>query len=282
MRRVLVEWVCGAYQLSERRACGVYGFARATIRYRSVRPSQAPLRARLHELASVRVQYGYRRLHILLRREGWQVNHKRVHRLYIEEGLALKRKRPQRHRSAVTRIARPAAEKPNERWCMDFVSDALADGRRVRVLTILDTCTRECLGLVSGQRLQGKHVAAALTRIGLQRGLPDRITCDNGSEFTGRVMDRWAYRSGVKLDFTRPGKPTDNAHIEAFNGRLRQECLSQHWFLSLQDIQQTLDQWRQDYNNHRPHSALDNQTPAEYRWGGAYEPDRRRLQILRT
>jgi putative transposase len=279
---VIVEWACGAYQISERRACGVYGFARSSIRYCSVRPPQAALRARLHELASVRVQYGYRRLHVLLRREGWQLNHKRVYRIYTEEGLALKRKRPQRHRSAVARIARPAAEGPDERWCMDFVSDALADGRRLRVLTILDTCTRECLCLRAGQRLQGKDVAAVLTRIGLQRGLPETITCDNGSEFTGRSMDRWAYRNGVKLDFTRPGKPTDNAHIEAFNGRLRQECLSQHWFLSLADVQRTLDEWLEDYNNHRPHSALDNRTPAEYRWGGAYEPDRRRLQILRT
>jgi putative transposase len=268
--------------VSERRACQVFGFHRSSIRYRSVRPPQTALRQRLHEIAGVRVRYGYRRLHVLLRREGWRINHKRTYRIYVEEGLTLKRKRPKRHRTAVVRIARPAAQRPNERWCMDFVSDALADGRRLRVLTIVDTCTRECLRLRAGQRLQGKDVAAELTRLGWERELPEKITCDNGSEFTGRAMDRWAYRNGVQLDFTRPRKPTDNAHIEAFNGRLRQECLSQHWFLSLEDVQRTLDSWRDDYNNRRPHGALNNQTPREYRWGGAYEPDRRRLQTLRA
>jgi putative transposase len=271
-----------AYQLSQRRACRIYGFHRSSIRYRSVRPPQEALTTRLHELASVRVRYGYRRLHVLLRREGWRVNHKRIYRIYTEEGLTLKRKRPKRHRSAAARVERPAASQPNERWCMDFVSDALADGRRLRVLTVVDTCTRECLALRAGQRLQGKDVATELTRIGLERGLPHRITCDNGSEFTGRVLDRWAYQNHVKLDFIRPGKPTDNAHIEAFNGRLRQECLSQHWFLGLEEVQKTLDGWKEDYNSRRPHSALNNQTPREYRWGGTFEPDRRRLQILRT
>lgn len=185
-----------AYQLSERRTCGVFGFGRSTIRYRSVRPEQAALRSRLHELASVRVRYGYRRLLVLLRREGWRVNHKRVYRLYTEEALTLKRKRPKRHRSAVGRVERPAAEHPDQRWCMDFVSDQLADGRRLRVLTIVDTCTRECLALRAGQRLQGRHVAQELTRLGLSRGLPEKITCDNGSEFTGRVLDTGPTRIG--------------------------------------------------------------------------------------
>ncbi len=256
--------------------------ARSSIRYRSVRPSQEPLRVRLHDLASVRVRYGYRRLHVLLRREGWPINHKRTYRLYTEEGLTLKRKRPKRHRSATTRVERPAASIPNERWCMDFMSDTLADGRRLRLFTVLDTCTRECLAIDVGSSFRGLDVARVLTRLGLDRGLPEKITCDNGSEFTSRVMDHWAYQNRVKLDFSRPGKPTDNAHIEAFNGRFRQECLSQHWFLDLIDARRTVNSWREDYNNHRPHSALDNRTPVGYRLGGHFVPDRRRLQKLRA
>jgi putative transposase len=220
--------------------------------------------------------------HILLRREGWEINHKRTYRLYREEGLALKRKGPKRHRSATERVARPAASEPNERWCMDFVSDTLADGRRIRVLTVLDTCTRECVALEVAGSLRGQDVAAVLTRVGLERGVPAAITCDHGPEFTSRALDHWAYQNRVRLDFTRPGKPTDNAHIESFNGRLRQECLSQHWFLGLADARRTIELWREDYNNHRPHSALENRIPLQYRRGGYYVPDRDRLQKLRA
>lgn len=183
--------------------------------------------------------------------------------------------------SAVARVARPAADEANERWCMDFISDGLADGRRLRMLTILDTCTRECLAVEVSGSLRGKDVAAVLTRVGVERGLPSVINCDNGSEFTSRALDHWAYENGVKLDIIRPGKPTDNAHIEAFHARLRQECLSQPWFLGLIDARRTIEAWRKDYNNHRPHSALDNQARVQYRLGGRFEPDRRRLQILR-
>jgi putative transposase len=165
---------------------------------------------------------------------------------------------------------------------MDFMSDTLANGRRVRLFTVLDTCTRECLATDVGVNFRGSDVATILTRIGFERGLPERITCDNGSEFTSRALDRWAYQNRVKLDFSRPGKPTDNAHIEAFNGRFRQECLSQHWFLDLADARKIVEIWREDYNNHRPHGALDNKTPVEYLTGGYYEPDRRRLQKLRA
>jgi putative transposase len=165
---------------------------------------------------------------------------------------------------------------------MDFMCDALADGRRLKVLTVLDTCTRECLALEAGATIRGSDVAAVLTRIGLRRGLPTTITCDNGTEFISKALDYWAYRNDVKIDFTRPGKPTDNAHIESFNARVRQECLSQHWFMNLEDARTTLRDWREDYNNHRPHSSLDNQTPAEYRRAGSFELDRRELQNLRA
>lgn len=275
-------WVAEVFQLSQRRVCRILGTSRSVIRYRSVRPSQEPLRARLHDLASVRISYGYRRLHVLLRREGWRINHKRTYRLYAEEGLGLKRRRPRRHRSAVVRMSRPAAREPNERWSMDFVSDRLADGRGLRFLTVLDTCTRECLAIEVGGSLRGVDVARVLTRLGLERGLPEEITCDHGSEFTSRVMDPWAYQNRVKLDFTRPGKPTDNAYIESFNGRFRQECLSQHWFVDFDEVRRTTGQWKEDYNNHRPHSALKNQTPADYRRGGIFVPDRNRLQKLRA
>ena len=271
-----------AFQVSQRRACAVLGSARSSVRYRSVRPKQEALRRRIRDLAQVRVRYGYRRIHVLLRREGWPVNHKRVYRLYSEEGLVLKRRRPKRHRSATTRVERPAASVPNERWSMDFMSDTLADGRRLKVLTMLDTCTRECLALEAAGTFRGRDVAAVLTRLAVERGLPDRITCDNGTEFTSKVLDHWAYRSRVRLDFTRPGKPTDNAHIESFNARVRQECLSQHWFIDLADARRTLASWKEDYNNHRPHSALADLTPIEYRRAMSYELDRRESRISRA
>jgi len=163
---------------------------------------------------------------------------------------------------------------------MDFMGDTLADGRRLRLLTIVDTWSRECLAIEVGRSFGGANVASTLTRLGWLHGLPSAITCDHGPEFTSRALDHWAYRNRVKLDFTRPGKPMDNAHIEAFNGRFRQECLSQHWFLGLADARRTIDEWRTHYNNHRPHSALANQTPVEYQRGGDFQPDRRRLQKL--
>jgi putative transposase len=210
------------------------------------------------------VSYGYRRLHVLLRREGWKVNAKRVYRLYREEGLGLRKKKPKRRRCAVTRGERLVAVRENERWSMDFMSDALGSGHKLRVLTVVDQFTRECaLEIATGFR--GVDVARILTRAGIERRLPPVICVDNGSEFTSKALDQWAYRNHVKLDFSRPGKPTDNAFIESFNARVRQECLSQHYFLSLEEARQSLLAWRDDYNNHRPHSALGQKTPAEFR-----------------
>lgn len=179
------------------------------------------------------------------------MNHKRIYRLYTEEGLTLKRKRPRRHRSAAVRLVRPAASSPNERWTMDFMSDYLVHGGTLRALTILDTRTRECVGIVVRQSLRGSDVATALSAIGSVRELPKTITIDNGSEFTSRAMDHGAYRHGVQLDFIRPGKPTDNGFIESFNARFRQECLSQHWFVDLEEARSTVEAWRLDYNNHQ-------------------------------
>jgi len=280
-RRALVHWAREAYQVSERRACRAVEVERSMVRYRSRRPSQQPLRTRLRELASVRLRAGYQQLHVLLRREGWRVNHKRVYRLYTEEGLALRRRRPRRHRSAVARVRRPAPTQPNEQWAMDFMHDTLVDGRAVRILTVLDVYARECVALVGAATFSGGDVARVLTKASTDRGLPQRITVDNGTEFTSRLLDHWAYWQHVALEFSRPGKPVDNTFIEAFNGTLRRECLALHWFLNLEDLQGTLETWRHDYNHHRPHSSLADVPPAEFRAGGAFIPDRRRLQFAR-
>jgi putative transposase len=222
------------------------------------------LRMRLRELAGVRIGFGYRRLHIMLQREGWPINHKRVYRLYREEGLGLRRKRPRRRVAAVKREIRPITKEQNECWSMDFVSDQLFDGRRLRVLTLVDNHTRESLALAPGQRIGGMNVVEILERVTKGKGFPKRIKVDNGPEFISKDLDRWAYWNHVELDFSRPGKPSDNAFIEAFNSRFRQECLNEHWFLSLEDAEEKIESWRVSYNSERPHSALDYQTPDEF------------------
>ncbi len=225
-------------------------------------------------MAGVRVRSGYRQIHVLLRREGWPVNHKRVYRLYTEEGLTLKRRKPKRRKAAANRKAPALPTAPNERWAMDFIHDTLVGGRTLRVLSVLDLCTRECLLLAADRSFRGEQVARVLGELGEERGLPARITVDNGTEFTSKALDHWAYWNRVRLDFTRPGKPVDNAHVEAFHGTLRRECLSQHWFLDLEDARRTLETWRTDYNNHRPHSSLGQMPPADYAAGGDFTEGR--------
>ncbi len=239
-------------------------FSRSTHRYQSVRDKRTELRIRLRDLAANRVHYGYRRLHILLQREGWKVNHKLIYRLYVEEGLQMRRKRPRRNRSCQVRVPRPQANRTNESCSMDFMADQLFDGQRFRLLTLVDNFSRESLAIRVGQRLTGDDVVDVLEQVKEQRGSPESIRVDNGPEFISRSLDWWAYFNHVTLDFSRPGKPTDNAYIESFNGRVRQECLNQHWFLSLEDAQEQIDHWRLDYNEHRPHSSLGNQTPVEF------------------
>ena len=254
-----------AYEVSERRACRAIGAARSTHRYRSCRNQRAELRIRLRDLAASRVRYGYRRLHLLLQREGWKVNHKLVYRLYLEEGLQMRTKTPRRKKSCRARVERPKAARINESWSMDFMSERLFDGRRFRLLTLVDNFTRESLAIRVGQRLTGDDVVAALEEVRKRRGaVPGSIRVDNGPEFVGKSLDWWAYFNQVTLDFSRPGKPTDNAFIESFNGRLRQECLNQHWFLSLADAAEKVEDWRIDYNTVRPHSSLSGRTPEEF------------------
>lgn len=248
--------------ISERRACRFTGFARSTQRYAVRRDDRAALRARLQTLALLRPRWGYRRLYVLLRREGHGVNRKLVQRLYREEGLTVRRRR--RKRAAVPRTPLAPPLGANERWSMDFVSDALADGRKFRSLTLVDDFTRECPVIEVDVSLSGERVAQVLDRVAAQRGLPRGIVCDNGPEFAGQTLDQWAHRRGVALLFIQPGKPVQNAYVESFNGRLRDECLNESWFVSLADARQTIEQWRVDYNETRPHSGLSGRTPSTF------------------
>jgi len=237
------------------------------------------LRVRLRELAGSRVRYGYRRLTVLLKREGWEVNAKRIYRLYTEEGLIV-RTQKRRERAQRQRIAQGLAVRPNQRWSMDFVAQRLPDGRWIRVLTVVDQFTRECLTLHADTALSGEKVAMALSKIVGIRGAPQSITVDNGTEFSSKAMDLWAYTNGVHLDFIRPGRPVENGYIESFNGRLRDECLNVEVFFTLADARRKLALWRHDYNHHRPHSALADRTPAEFaaRCSGGNDGDKTALE----
>ncbi len=239
--------------------------ARSGLAYKPVRKIlDAPLTRRIEEIAQTRVRYGYQRIHILLRREGWPINRKRVHRLYKLAGLNLRSKRPRRRRAAADRLDRPTLTAPNQSWSMDFVSDALFDGRRFRSLTVVDNFSRECLAIVIGQSLRGEDVVETLEYLRQERGSPRRVQADNGPEFISIVLDKWAYDHGLTIDFSRPGKPTDNVFVESFNGSFRDECLNVHWFLSLDDARQKIENWRTDYNHFRPHSSLGNAAPAQF------------------
>ena len=252
-----------AYQLSENRACGLVRITRWINRYQSRRDPQDQLRQRLRELAGNRPRYGYRRLTVMLRREGWKVNTKRVYRIYREENLGVRTAKLKK-RSTHLRVPLPEPTRPNQRWSMDFVSDRLVDGRWFRILTVVDQYTRECLCAYADRSQTGEKVVVQMKRLAAVRGVPESITTDNGGEFAGKAMEVWAYQNGVKLDLIRPGKPVENGYIESFNGRLRDECLNGEIFFDLVDAREKLERWRRDYNEHRPHSSLDDRTPAEF------------------
>ena len=259
----MAQFFQAGFQISERRACLLAGVARSSFRYRSVAAEQTALRLRLRDLAATRVRYGYRRLHILLRREGWRVNHKRVYRLYREEGLGIRVRRRKKLASA-PRVLPPPATKPQERWSMDFLTDTLADGRRFRVLTRVDNVSRVSPAIAVEVSLTGERLVAILEQLKQTIGRPERIAVDNGPEFVSKALDAWAYRHGVQLEFSRPGKPTDNAFAESFNGHFRAECLDCHWFAELSEARQLIEAWRIDYNTERPHRALGQATPAAW------------------
>ena len=249
--------------LSERRACLLTGVSPSVYRYEAKRGNDDELRTRMRELAGERKRFGSPRLHIMLKREGLVVNHKRTERIYREEGLGLRRKR-RRKGTAGARVIIPAPERPNQKWSMDFVSDSTVTGRRFRALTIVDDYSRECPAIEVDTSLGGVRVVGVLERLAETRGLPEVITVDNGPEFAGKALDEWAYRRGIKLNFIRPGKPVENAFAESFNGRLRDECLNINWFMSSKHAREIIEGWRQDYNEVRPHSSLKGRSPKEY------------------
>lgn len=254
-----------AYQVSVRRACPLIGMNRSTYCYKSrgKRDDQA-LILRMEEIVKTRIRYGSPRVYTLLRREGYYVNHKRVERIYREQGYSLRNKRPKRRVSPEHRSPEGESTKLNQVWAMDFVSDSLFNGRRIRALTVVDTFSREALAIKVGFKLTSIDVIQVLNDIIKERGRPERIKTDNGSEFTSLVYDKWAYERGITTEYSRRGKPTDNGIIERFNGSLRDECLNVNWFLSLEDACEKIELWRCDYNRFRPHSSLNDQTPYDF------------------
>jgi putative transposase len=255
----LKEW----FQFSERRACAIVGLCRSSCRYQAKPNNDAEIRSRLRELAEQRRKFGSPRLHTLLRREGRVINHKRTERIYKEEGLSLRRKKS-RKRISHLRVVMDKPERISQHWSMDFVSDSLYNGRRFRVLTIVDDLSKECPVLEVDHSLSGKRVARVLDRIAMTKGLPEVITVDNGPEFISKALDLWAFDNNVKLRFIQPGKPTQNAFIESFNGKFRDECLNDNVFVNLHNAQKIIETWRQDYNSERPHSSLNGMAPTEF------------------
>jgi len=262
-RREAVGILMAERQMGVTRACGLVGISRSLLAYRSRRHEPEGLRERIGEIAMTKRRYGYRRVHVLLRREGWEINHKRTHRLYREAGLQV-RKRSRKRIVHGERTPLQQARRPNESWSMDFVADVTSNGRRIRCLTLVDDFTKECLATVPDTSITGLRVARELDHVIAGRGAPASINVDNGPEFAGRVLDEWAYRHGIRLRFIRPGKPVENAYIESFNGKFRDECLNEHWFTSLTEARILIEAWRNEYNIERPHSSIGDATPAEF------------------
>jgi putative transposase len=262
-KRKAVAHLVDAHGMSERRACKAIGCCRMTMRYRATRADDVSLRQRMKAIAQERRRFGYRRLHVLLKREGYLINHKKLFRLYREEKLTVRR-RGGRKRAIGTRAPMLVPVAPDDRWSLDFVSDQLTDGRRFRILTVVDDCTRECLALVADTSLSGIRVARELDRLMTERGKPTMVVSDNGSELTSNAILTWADRTRVEWHYIAPGKPMQNAFIESFNGRLRDELLNETLFTSLAHVRTALGRWRADYNDRRPHSKLGWKTPSEF------------------
>jgi putative transposase len=260
-QRADANWLRERYVASERRVCGLMGIAMSSYRYRTKR-SDEPLRTRLVELAREKPRFGYRRLHVLLRRSGEQVNHKRLHRVYREAGLAIRRKK-RKHcvREGKPLLARTAA---NQEWALDFVHDAVECGRTIRVLSVVDAYTRECLALEVDTSFASRRVTRVLEAIIAERGVPQAIRCDNGPELTSRHFLAWCVERQIELVHIQPGRPTQNGCVESFNGRLREECLNLSWFQNLFDARRKIAAWREQYNEERPHSSLGYKTPREF------------------
>jgi len=255
--------VVSRFGLSKRRACMIVNLNRSTSQYEPMPRNDAKLRTRMKELAHTHKRYGSPRLHVLLKREGLVINHKRTERIYKQEDLSL-RKRTRNKRVSLPRVPMPAASRPNEVWSIDFLSDALADGRRFRILAVVDDFTRVLPGILVHTSIPASRLTAFLDQIGSISGYPERIRVDNGPEFTSARFHRWAEVRTITVEHIRPGKPSDNAFAESFIGKLRDECLNEHWFLNLAHAQQKIKAWRETYNRERPHSSLNNLTPYEF------------------
>ena len=262
--RILVTDLINSYKVSVQKACRAVLLHRSAWYYKHHRREDRPLRQRIKEIAATRVRYGLWRIYILLRREGWKDNHKRMHRIYKEEGLNLRSKRPRSNKAAAHRMERPQNNSLHQCWSMGFVQDQLFDGRKFRCLTVVDNFSRYCYAIRVGKSIKGIDVVEVMQALKSENGLvPKRIQVDNGSEFISKEFDKWAYENNVTLDYSRPGKPTYNPFIESFNGSFRDECLNMHWFLSLEDAYEKINAWVNEYNHFRPHSSLDDLTPAE-------------------
>jgi Transposase and inactivated derivatives len=254
-----------SFGYSIQRSVRLLGTSRSGYYYKAKKAeADKEVKERLETLSKERIRFGYRRLHILLRREGYKINHKKTHRLYKEAGLALRTRGNKKRRSALRRKEQIYPNRCNEAWNIDFVSDRLNNGRRFRALTIIDGYSRECPRIEVDNSLTGYRVVQVLQNLKEEGKKPSVITLDNGPEFISKALDQWAYENGVKLNFIRPGKPTENGHIESFNGKLREECLSVNWFSNMKEAKDIIEAWRIDYNEKRPHSALRNLTPMEF------------------
>lgn len=241
LRMQALDYVRGHYDISLRRACQLVQVSRSTPCYQRRKDPRAKLRQRMRELANIRVRWGYRRLHVLLRREGWQLGRSQCYRIYDEEQLQLRSKLPKKRKMTVQRRQRMLPSQAGQAWSMDFVADEFSNGGKFRILTVVDVFTREALAVHAVHRLKGEHVVEVLNRLVRHQGAPKAILVDNGSEFTGRLMDMWVYHHGVRLDFSRPGKPTDNSFVKTFNRSLRDECLNVNWFACLTEAQGLLE-----------------------------------------
>ncbi len=260
-RRDVVRRLQSAYAMSQRRACRLARLSRKAAAYQPSRRADEPLKTRLKELGEQYPRYGYLMLHAMLKREGLVINRKRTYRIYCEEGLQVRTKR--RKKLVRPRIPMAVPTRPNERWSLDFVHDQLADGRRIRVLNIIDDYSRVCVGQLVDRSISGVRVVRYLEELAQSRSMPKSIIMDNGTELTSKAMFFWSQRTGIKLNFIQPGKPTQNAFVESFNGKFRDGCLNQHWFRSLDEARQIIKAWQKHYNFERPHSALGYRPPAE-------------------
>jgi putative transposase len=263
-KREIVQYLIETKNLAKDRALKLVGLQNSTFYYKSQNSrDDEPVATKLTELSQKRVRWGFRMLLVLMRREGFNDNHKRIYRIYRQSGLQIQ-KRARKGKLRRLKLVLPIVNRPNERWSMDFVQARFADGRVFRCFNLVDDFTHECLLILTAKSIRSKNLIETLNLLKISRGLPKEIVCDNGPEFISQIMDIWAYQNQLSLKFIQPGQPTQNAFIESFNGKFRNECLNQNWFLNLDEAQKTIEEWRLDYNQYRPHRSLKMQTPNEF------------------